>query len=167
MNHLQVNNYFKALGCRTSWRVQRGDIEMANNIIASKSLELDEILSKVNGIQFFFSIVTAVETNPKGRKENNSEQDVYPAVAYFIVFRETDTCNENAIFTLFDNEDTHAKIQTITTRDNKGSNTEMKRASRHLFQVVKDRNNRGIVAMFNASNDYYLRNCKANNDLTA
>ena len=129
-------------------------------LLPAKGFELDEILGKVNGIQFFFSSVTAVETNAKKPKENNnSEPDVYPAIAYFVVFRETDTCNKNAIFTLFHNEDTHATIQ--TTRGNKDSNTQIEHASRQLFQVVKDHNNRGIIAMLNASNDYYLRNCDA------
>ena len=125
-------------------------------LLPAKGFGLDEILGKVNGIQFFFSSVTAVETNAKKPKENNnSEPDVYPAIAYFIVFRETDTCNENAIFTLFHNEDTHATIQ--ATRGNKDSNTQMEHASRQLFQVIKDHNNRGIIAMLNASNDYCLR----------
>ena len=52
-------------------------------------------------------------------------------------------------------------IQTITMRGNIDSNTQMEHASQQLFQVVKDHNNQGIIAMLNASNDYCLRNCDA------
>ena len=62
----------------------------------------------------------------------------------FIVFRQTDTCDENKIITLFHNEDTQASIQAMATRAHKDPGQVMENASRQLFQI-------------NASNLYCLR----------
>ena len=106
--------------------------------------------------------MTAVETNPKGPRHSTSHQSSpniqYPAIAYFIVFRQTDTCDENKIFTLFHNEDTQVSIQAIATRAHKDPSQVMENASRQLFQVVKDHNNVRVMNMVNASNLYCLRN---------
>ena len=106
--------------------------------------------------------MTAVETNPKGPRHSASHQSSpniqYPAIAYFIVVRQTDTCNENKIFTLFHNEDTQVSIQAIATRAHKDASQVMENASRQLFQVVKDHNNVRVMNIVNASNLYCLRN---------
>jgi hypothetical protein len=61
---------------------------MAQNLIASKRLELEDALTKVSGVQFFISSVTAVATNAKRASAEDEEllEDFYPAVAFFIVF---------------------------------------------------------------------------------
>ena len=111
---------------------------------------------------FFISSMTAVETNPKGPRHSSSHQSSpniqYPAIAYFIVFRQTDRCDENKIFTLFHNEDTQVSIQAIATSAHKDPSQVMENASRQLFQVVKDHNNVRVMNMVNASNLYCLRN---------
>ena len=44
--------------------MKREDLFLAENLIASKRLQLDEKVSKVKGVQFFFSAVGGVITNP-------------------------------------------------------------------------------------------------------
>ena len=44
--------------------MKREDLFLAENLIASKRLQLDEKVSKVKGVQFFFSAVGGVTTNP-------------------------------------------------------------------------------------------------------
>ena len=130
---------------------------MAHNLIASKRLELEDALTKVSGVQFFISSVTAVATNAKRASAGDEEllEDFYPAVAFFIVFRETDLCNDTKVYTLLHNEETDATVQPITTRANGNSNV-METASRQLFSVVKDHNSQPIMDMLKTSNDYCL-----------
>ena len=55
-------------------------------LLPAKGLSWTKFLAKSMASNFFFSSVTAVETNAKKPKvNNNSEPDVYPAIAYFIV----------------------------------------------------------------------------------
>ena len=134
---------------------------MAQNLIASKRLELEDALTKVSGVQFFISSVTAVATNAKRASAEDEEllEDFYPAVAFFIVFRETDLCTATKIYTLLHNEETDATVQPIITRANGNSNV-METASRQLFSVVKDHNSQPIMDMLQTSNDYCLANCQ-------
>ena len=132
----------------------------AKNLIASKRLTLDDNLGKVHGVQFFISSITATSSNAKAKQVGEDEatiEDVHPAVAYFIVYRETDSCNEKAIYTLLHNQDTDANIHGITTR---GNNSCMETAARKLFQVVKDHNNQMILEMVLASNNFCIASCR-------
>ena len=95
---LQVKGDLKAIGCRETWHVKGQDQEIAQNLIASKRFELDDVLSKVSGVQFFISSVTELQHMPKESSGNEAPlEDAYPATAYFIVFRETDLCSESKI----------------------------------------------------------------------
>lgn len=136
---------------------------MAKNVISSKRLHLDDLLNKVIGVQFSFSSVTAVSTNAKQAKNcaeaSTPSADVYPAVAYFIIYRETDSCNKNKIHSLFHNEDTKQTTQPITIRNDGPANNAKETAARQLYQVEKDHNYQMIVDMVNTSNIYYLSNC--------
>ena len=105
--------------------------------------------------------MTAVETNPKAQgiqAATNHHQTFNIPPLRTSVFRQTDTCDENKIFTLFHNEDTQVSIQAIATRAHKDPSQVMENASRQLFQVVKDHNNVRVMNMVNASNLYCLRN---------
>jgi hypothetical protein len=106
--------------------------------------------------------MTAVVTNAKRASTRDEEplKDFYPAVAYFIVFRETDLCSETKIYTLLHNEETDTTVQPITTRANGNSNKVIETASRQLFAVVKDHNSKTDYRMLNISNDYCLANCE-------
>ena len=147
--------------------MEQSDLEMAKNQIASKRLRLDDILSKLYGVQFFISFficITAVCSNPK---ESNADQEanvqdrpIFPAVSYFIVFRQTETCNQNKIYQLFHNENMNAAIQGITSRVEKANDKKMEKYARQLFQVVKDHNNQFVTDMLNESNAYCLANCQ-------
>ena len=63
----QIRNRAEVVTCRAIWRVKR-DLFLAENLIASKRLQLDEKVSKVKGVQFFFSAVGGVTTNPTNLK---------------------------------------------------------------------------------------------------
>ena len=49
--------------CRAIWRVKKDDVLLAEKLITSKRLILDEEVSKVKGVEFFFSSVGGVTTN--------------------------------------------------------------------------------------------------------
>ena len=72
-----IRNRGEVVTCRAIWRVKREDLFLAENLIASKRLQLDEKVSKVKGVQFFFSAVGGVTTtqpnNLKARKNFNKE----------------------------------------------------------------------------------------------
>ena len=158
---LQINNDLKALACRATWRVKETHVQEARNLIASKRLSLDDSISQVCGVQFFLSSITATSTNAKktrqGADENGTSDQVYPAVAYFVVYRETDTCNAQSIYTLLHNQDTEANVQPITTR----ASTSMESVARQLFQVVKDHKNPMVLEMVQASNQFCVANCRS------
>ena len=106
------------------------------------------------------SSITATSTNAKAKQVGDDDatiEDVYPAVAYFIVYRETDSCNEKAIYTLLHNQDTDANIHATTTR---GNNSCMETTARKLFQVVKDHNNQMMLEMVLASNNFCIASCR-------
>ena len=62
---LQIKEDVKAVACRATWRVDLHDLQIANNLICSKRLHLDDALSQLNGVQFYFSCITAVSSNAK------------------------------------------------------------------------------------------------------
>ena len=85
---------------------------MVENLIANKRLRMDKTLSKLYGLQFFFSSVTGTKNNAKGeknwkRKKQPSQEkatedkddpkedldeffrSIYPGVAYFIAYTRT------------------------------------------------------------------------------
>ena len=155
----QITANLKAVSCRAIWRVRRTDIELARNQIASKRLRLDEILLEMNGVQFFLSAITSQMSNPKLSHDEDSEApDSYPAIAYFIVYKESDTCNENVQFTALHNEDVETELTPIRVRTGTTTGKEMETAARQLFQVVKDHNNASIQQMLDVSNVYCYRN---------
>lgn len=157
----QITDDLKAVGCRATWRVKDDDVQLATNQIASKRLQLDEALSAIHGVQFFFSCVSSVCSNAKEAKRSNKTQEeppieekTYPAIGYFVVYRKTETCNENALFAALHNQDVEPKIRTIRTRARTSANRVMEKAARELFQVLKDHNNPRIEEMVNMSNTY-------------
>ena len=92
---LQIKEDVKAVACRATWRVDMHDLQMANNLICSKRLHFDDTLSQLNGVQFYFSCVTAVSSNAKASKASGAPTAItYPGVAYFVAYRQTDDCDE-------------------------------------------------------------------------
>mgnify|MGYP002803952926 FL=1 len=113
----------------------------------------------MNGVQFFLSAITSQMSNRKSCHHEDSEApDSYPAIAYFIVYKESDTCNENVLFTALHNEDVETELTPIRVRTKNATGNEMETAARQLFQVVKDHNNASIQEMLNSSNVYCYRN---------
>lgn len=141
-------------------------MELATKQISSKRLELDEVLSKVNGVQFFLSCITALCSNEKKPKNTDSDKAVapggekaYPAVAYFIAYRINETCNENALYAILHNQDTEPVVRPIVTRKKTSTNKAMEKAARQLFQVLKDHNNAWVIDMLEKSNAYCFAEC--------
>ena len=48
-----------------SWHVKYKQVELAENLTASKRSELDENLAKIPGVHFFFPAITRTTTNNK------------------------------------------------------------------------------------------------------
>ena len=117
----------------------KAHMQEARNLIAS--------ISKVSVVQCFFSSITATSTNAKrirqGADKNGTSNQVYLAVAYFVVYRKTDMCNVQSIYTLLHNQDTKANVQPIRTR----ARTSIESVAQQLFQVVKDHNNQIVLEM--------------------
>ena len=126
---------------------EKAHMQEARNLIASKRLSLDNSISKVSVVQFFFSSITATSTNAKrirqGADKNGTSNQVYLVVAYFVVYRKTDMCNVQSIYTLLHNQDTKANVQPIRTR----ARTSIESVAQQLFQVVKDHNNQIVLEM--------------------
>ena len=148
------------------WKVDSEDIELARHQIASKRLRLDDILSATQGVQFYFSCVTSVMCNAKSSQsvpaEGSASKESYPAIAFFIVYKKCDTCNESTLFSALHNEDMEPEITAIRVRAQLASysNKEMETAARQLFNVVKDHNNGTIQEMLDVSNVYCFRNAQ-------
>ena len=50
------------MSLRATWRVNYKDNDSAQNLIASKRINLDEKLAKIEGVHFFFSSITGTRT---------------------------------------------------------------------------------------------------------
>ena len=116
----------------------------------------------MSGVQFFFSCVTSVMCNAKSAKDDDNEtsdtHESYPAIAYFVVYKECATCNEKILFSTIHNEELDAEVTRIRVRTSSDSNNEMEKAAKRLFQVVKDHNNNTIQEMLHISNVYCYKN---------
>ena len=75
----------------------------------------------------------------RGGENESTLAESYPAIAYFVVFRECETCNGEILFSKVHNEELDAEISRIRVR--KTANNEMETAARQLFQALKDHNN--------------------------
>ena len=94
---------------------------MVENLIDNKRLRMDEALSRLYGVQFFFWSVTGTKNNAKEKKtgkdkkqpsqekttedKDDPKEDLdeffrnfYPGVAYFIAYTRTRQCNPDTIF---------------------------------------------------------------------
>ena len=136
------------------------DDQLAQYQIASKRLELDDLLCKKNGVQYFFSAISCVASNARSSSQVPRARQSYPAIAYFIVYRETQACNENLLFAAMHNHDKEPKISPIRVH----SSNQIEKAAKQLFQVVKDHNNPIIQEMLDISNVYCYRNADGSSD---
>jgi hypothetical protein len=118
-------------------------LRLARRTISTKRLRLDELLHNIPGVRFFFSAITAIEA----AREDNDDA-IFPAVAYFIVYSQSDVCNQETIFRTFHDEDTEADVLPIKARQ-RGDGDDL---AFRLFNVVKDHSNGYVNAMVAASN---------------
>ena len=68
--------------------VCKEDMEHAAFQIASKRMHLDDAISAIKGVHFFFSCVTSVASNLKSKRDEGGQnsQQTYPSIAYFIAY---------------------------------------------------------------------------------
>lgn len=88
--------------------------------------------------------------------QNKDTNDVYPSIAYFIVYTLTESCNDDTFFGALHNQDLEPTITPLTVR--KSGRNEMETVATHLFQCLKDHNNNSIREMLNVSNVYCHEN---------
>ena len=59
--------------CRAIWRVKRQDLPLAYDLMASKRLQPDEVVSKVKGVMLYFSAVGGVTINSMNKKADKKK----------------------------------------------------------------------------------------------
>ena len=101
-------------------------------------------------------------SNTKSEIDDDNETsympESYPAIAYFVVYKECATCNKKILFSTIHNKELDAEVTWIWVRKSSDSNNEMETAAKQLFQVVKDHNNNTIQEMLQISNMYCYKN---------
>ena len=120
------------MSLRATWRVNYKDNDFAENFFASKLRNLDEKLTKIEGVHFFSSIAGTrtnsktskkekdkLEANQQGsssdKKDDSMSDEIedlfshfYPGIAYFIAFTPSPTCNPDSLFEFMHFENTEA-----------------------------------------------------------
>ena len=145
-------------------------MELARNQIASKRLLLDDAITAITSVYFFFSCISSVCSNAKTHNSEGgdtpstvTEEEVYPSISYFIVYTPNDDCDENTFFSALHNQDVEPCIQPIRVRSKTGSSN-METAARQLFQTVKEHDNASITKMLYNSNVYCYENVSDTDD---
>ena len=111
-------------------------MDMARLGISSTRVNFDERIQEFMDVCFFISSVTAVI----------NDRVVYPAVSYFIVFRETADCSNQTLKEAFHTND--FEVRPIRSRPRGGEqNVEL-----ILFAAVKDHSNTAVKTMVANSN---------------
>ena len=123
----------------------------------------------MDGVQFFISCITMVETNARRPRSDEEDEDdeaasggptIFPGLAYFVVFRETSKCTKETIFSALHDADMEPTITEIKTRNTIGL-TKVETAVCKIAQVVKDHNNAATKKMVIASNPFCRSVCRA------
>ena len=122
----------KTLACRAVWGVTADDVKLAERLISSKGLTLDDMLAKISDVQYFFSCITIMISNAKSSScqtgNAQSHRESYPGVACFVAYQCKKVCNENPIFASFHNADMEPTISKLRTTSSASS----------LFKILKD-----------------------------
>ena len=117
----QVANKLSTITCRASWQVQVEDTDLAERLISSERLHIDDSLTKIDVVHFFISSITATLSYSKHKREAPDVDTVcsnfYPGAAYFIAFSPSQLCNEQVTMKTLHDQDTEAEP------DKKHSNT--------------------------------------------
>ena len=140
---------------------------------------MGEALSKLYGVQFFFSAITGTQNDAKKKKQQKSEdltsqekeeggrsqanQDLddffrnfTPGVAYFIAYTRTTECNPDSIFALLHYLDNDVELKTIDSRIKGGEEHDIltEKMVRELFQLVKDHDNDAVKSLVRETNRF-------------
>ena len=95
-------------------------------------------------MEYFLSCVTVMKSNTKSSTVQASQTESFPGVAYFLVYRASEACNENKIFALLHNADMEPTITKIRTTT----------AASSVFQVLKVHANEAVQSLVSTSNSY-------------
>ena len=80
-------------------------------------------------------------------EEEGPAREIYPGIAYFIMYRPSEACNESKIFSILHNADMEPTVTKLRTRNS---------ASR-LFHVLKDHANEAVQNLVRESNTFCFR----------
>ena len=103
-------------------------------------------------MQYFFSSISCVASNARSPQAQRTGES-YPAITCFIVYHEMIACNENILFAAMHDHDMDAEISPVRVR----IVSQVEKAAKQLFQVVKDHNNPTIQEMLDILNVYCYR----------
>ena len=152
---------------------------MVENLIANKCVRMDEALSKLYGVQFFFSAKTGTQNLAKKKKQEKSKdlisqekeeghksqadqdlddffRNLKHGLAYFIAYTRTTECNSDSIFALLHYLDNDVELKTIDSRIKSGEEDDIltEKMVRELFQVVKDHDTEAVKSLVKKSNRF-------------
>ena len=146
---------------------------------------MEDAISKVRGVHFFFSSITGTFNSSKCKKSETQKKQVemrnaedwkddvwsdvetepealpfYPRVAYFVAFTPSDTCNAETILRTLHEQETEVDVCQLRTNLKPLSDETYDEASekllRELYLVVKDHNNNAVQEMTARSNQFCL-----------
>jgi len=136
-----IHNKVNVLTCRASYLPEESD----KSVLVDKKDCLDEVISKINGVEFFISCLTGTTTNC-----GNAVNAVRPAVAYFISFKKGISGCESEVFQAIHDIDLDATVSLIKTSSSKDP------VLQTLKQVVKDHNStysKNIIDQWQSKNN--------------
>ena len=93
-------------------------------------------------------------------QEVKTTPESYPAISFFIVYKECESCSEDTLFAALHNEDMEPEITPIRVRGQQPTEADLETAARQLFNVIKDHNNQSVQQMLDISNTYCCENAE-------
>ena len=124
--------YFRKL---TYWHVEQHGVPICQRRIANLRQNLDDALVTLPGIHFFLSCVTGTVSKTVG--EANAETGhIRPGISYFIVFTESEQCNEQIVFAALHDSGVEPSVNLIRNR-NKDDSTQIVSSLKTVLKVIK------------------------------
>ena len=103
--------------------------------VVSKRLLLNDAITSIEGVIFFFSCISSICSNPnttKAQQSNaNAGENTYPCVSFFIVYQPNEQCDDDTFFAALHDKDVEPEIRPIRVRNS--GNHDMESAARQLF----------------------------------
>ena len=77
--------------CRAMWSKRDENCSLAELLISSVRLKIEDRLAAMNDVHFVMSCIT-------GSRNGKGEKTVNPGIGFFIAYNDTDTCDESTLF---------------------------------------------------------------------